>query len=157
LALGESGFALFDENGKGLLFEEMRGIERVIKIDDDRALISRRDGTLWLYSIKRRRPLIYHDLNGIVRKATLKENKILALLETGELYILSARNPNLWLCFLPISQEDWIIISSGSYFNSSPKAQGMVLWLDGKNIYPGERGFERYKNPIGLRRIWDEL
>ncbi|MCS7234030.1 MAG: hypothetical protein NZ900_08030 [Synergistetes bacterium] len=157
LTLGENGIAIFNERGEKLLFEEMKGIEKLTKVDDERAFISRKDGTLWLYSIKRRRPLIYHNLNGIAKKATLSGNKIVALLETGELYVLSSRNLTPWLCFLPFSSEDWMVISSGNYFNSSLKALSRVLWLDGRNIYPGERGLEKYKNPSGLRRIWNEL
>ncbi|KUK14395.1 MAG: hypothetical protein XD52_0334 [bacterium 42_11] len=157
LAIGENGLSIFNEEGEALHFEELKGIEKVIKVDENRALLSCRDGTLWLYSVKRRRPLVYHDLNGIVKSACLKDDKILALLETGELYILPSNNVRPWLCFLLFSRDNWIIISSENYFNSSLQAQTNVFWLDGKSIYVGERFIGKYKGPRGLRRIWNEL
>lgn len=157
LITGENGLSLFSETGDRLLFEEMRGIEGIQVIEGERVLISKGDGTVWLYSIKRKRPMIYHDLNGLIKEAKVVNGRILVLLDTGEIYVLSLRNVRPWLCFLFFSQDDWMVLSSGNYFNSSPKTKERILWLEGKNIYTGEKGFERYMSLRGLRGIWNEL
>jgi len=155
--VGEEGFSLFDENGKEKIFEGMNDIIGLEKVDEDRILIARANGTLWLYSTRRKRPMIYHDLNGSLVFAKMKGERILVILETGEVYVLSSRNLRPWFSFLFFSLDDWLVLSSENYFNSSPSAKDRIMWLEGRSIYQGERGFERYMSARKLKEVWDEL
>ncbi len=154
---GENGFSVYDAGGKKIFFEAMSGIEKIIKGENDRIIIIRKDGTLWLYSIERKRPILYHDLNGIAQTVVNLPKAMITVLESGEVLILSKRNLVPWLCFIFASMRDWLVLSSENYFNASPFGKKRIAWLKERYIYPGRLAFERYMNPKKLRRIWNEL
>ncbi len=154
---GKNGFSVYDADEKKTLFEGMSGIEKIIKGENNRIIIIREDGTLWLYSIERKRPVLYHDLNGIAKTAMNLPKAMITVLESGEVLILSKRNLIPWFCFIFTSMRDWLVLSSENYFNASPLGKKRIVWLKGRYIYPGRLAFEKYMNPKKLRGIWNEL
>lgn len=154
---GENGFSAYEDGGKRIFFRKMSDIDRIIRANNGRIIIIKKDGTLWLYSIRRNRPVLYHDLNGIAKMVINLPNAILVGLETGEVLALSKRNLTPWLRFIYISMRDWLVLSSENYFNASPLGRERIAWLKGRYIYPNRLALERYMNPKELRRIWNEL